>query len=120
MIRGTVTDDGSPTILLPVAGRDWVAVIDTGFNGGLELPAALRPYVNARFMMPLRYWLAGGQTVIQDTYEVAFPFDGRTVTAEATFVPGDTLLLGTALLRDYRLEVDFVARTVRLERAAAP
>ena len=49
MIRGTVTDDGTPTILLPVAGRDWVVVIDTGFNGGLELPEPLRPHVNARF-----------------------------------------------------------------------
>jgi hypothetical protein len=38
------------------------------------------------------------------------------VTAEATFVSGDTILIGTAMLRGYRLEVDFVARTVKLDR----
>jgi predicted aspartyl protease len=120
VIRGTVTDDGSPTILLSVAGRDWTAVIDTGFNGGLELPEALRPHVNARFNMPLRYWLAGGQTIVQDTHDVDIPFDARMVPIEATFVSGDVILLGTALLRDYRLEVDFVARTVKLERVTPP
>jgi predicted aspartyl protease len=120
VIRGIVTDDGSPTILIALAGRDWAAVIDTGFNSGLELPDTLRPDVNARFAMPLRYHLAGGQTVVQDTYNVDFPFDDRTAAAEATFVPGDTILIGTALLRDYRLEIDFVARTVKLERVAPP
>jgi predicted aspartyl protease len=118
VIRGAVTDDGSPTILLPVVGRDWVTVVDTGFNGGLELPEALRPYVNARFTSRIRFLLAGGQQVVQNGYKVDFPFDGRPMTVEATFVPGDDILLGTALLRDYRLEIDFVARTVKLERVA--
>jgi predicted aspartyl protease len=120
LIRGTVTDDGSPTIFLPVAGRDWATVVDTGFNGGLELPVALRPHVNARFKSRMRFLLAAGQEVIQDGYKVDLLFDGRTVTVEATFVPGDTILLGTAMLRDYRLEVDFVARTVKLDRVPPP
>ena len=70
MIRGTVTDDGTPTILLPVAGRDWVVVIDTGFNGGLELPEPLRPHVNARFTARIRFLLAAGQQVVEDGYKV--------------------------------------------------
>lgn len=49
------------------------------------------------------------------TAEVDFPFDG-TVTAEATFVPGQEILIGTRLLSRYRLEVNFVQRTVLLER----
>ena len=36
MIVGTVSADGVPTITLSVAGQDWPAVIDTGFNGDLE------------------------------------------------------------------------------------
>jgi predicted aspartyl protease len=107
VIRGTVTDDGSPTILIPIAGRDCAAVIDTGFNGGVELPEALRPYLNARFKARMRFLLAAGQEVVQDGYYVDFPFDGRPVTVEATFVHGDGILLGTALLRNYRLEIDF-------------
>jgi hypothetical protein len=36
--------------------------------------------------------------------------------AEATFVDGDSILVGTGMMRDYRLNIDFVARTVKLER----
>ncbi len=37
MIHGTVSDAGVPTITLSVAGQEWSATIDTGFNGYLEL-----------------------------------------------------------------------------------
>jgi hypothetical protein len=49
-------------------------------------------------------------------YAVDFPFDGRTVEAEATFSDSEDILLGTRLLRNYRLSINFVARTVRLQR----
>ena len=48
MIRGTVTAAGVPTIVLTIAGRDWPATIDTGFNGDLELP--LGNFLNARYL----------------------------------------------------------------------
>ena len=31
-MMGTVTDDGIPIILLPVAGEVWQGIVDTGFN----------------------------------------------------------------------------------------
>jgi predicted aspartyl protease len=118
VITGTVTDDGSPIVRLPVAGRDWPAVVDSGFNGDLELPEAFGRHVNARYLGPQRASLASGQEVVEELFNVDFPFDGRTVLAEASFVPGDTILLGTRLLRQYRLVIDFPARTVTLERTA--
>jgi hypothetical protein len=45
-----------------------------------------------------------------------FPFDGRTVHAETSFVPGNEILIGTQLLRPYRLEIHFPERTVLLDR----
>ena len=116
MIAGTVTDEGEPRVELPVAGRSWSAVIDTGFNGDLELPEALRPFVNAHFRARLAWILAGGRLVEEDTYSVDFPFDGQVVFAEASFVEEETILVGTGLLRAYRLIVDFPAQTVLLER----
>jgi hypothetical protein len=62
--------------------------------------------------------LAGGQTIVEDTYIVDFPFDGQLLVAEATFVSDAQILIGTQLLRDYRLEISFPARTVLLERLA--
>jgi predicted aspartyl protease len=118
VLTGTVTDDGVPQILLAVAGQPWPAIIDTGFNGELELPDHLRHAVNARFIGRIPVALGGGQHIEEDVYLVDFPFDGETLLAEATFVPGQEILLGTHLLRQYRLAIDFPARTVQVERVA--
>jgi len=105
-------------VSLEVGGSNWPATVDTGFNGDLELPEGLRSFVNARFIAPTEWVLAGGQRRIEDTYEVEFPFDGSVLPAEATFVPGDSILIGTGMMAQYRLTIDFVASTVLLERRA--
>jgi predicted aspartyl protease len=48
LIDGIITEDGVPAIELDVGGRCWQAIIDTGFNGELELPERLRSHVNAQ------------------------------------------------------------------------
>jgi predicted aspartyl protease len=116
VITGIVTADDEPTISLTVAGQVWPAVVDTGFNGDLELPERLRPHVNPRFKGTVVSALAGGQSVLEDVYIVDFPFDGQIAAADATFVVTDTILVGTHLLRRYRLTIDFVDRTILLER----
>ena len=108
--------DGLPTIIVSIAGQDWPATIDTGFNGDLELPDALRDTLNPHFVGRATAALAGGQSVEEDIHLVDFPFDGRIVEAEATSVSGSRILIGTRLLREYSLQINFVSRTVRLER----
>ena len=95
-LTGTVTADGMPQLLLAVAGQLWPTIIDTGFNGELELPDHLRPAVNARFIGHIHVALGGGQHIEEEVYLVDFPFDGETLLAEATFVPGQEILLGKA------------------------
>ena len=116
MILGVVSLQGLPTIILPIAGRDWPATIDTGFNGDLELPDALRDPLNAQFVGRATAALAGDQSVEEDLYLVDFPFDGQMVQAEATFVSGNRILIGTRLLREYSLQINFISGTVQLER----
>jgi predicted aspartyl protease len=116
MIEGLVEDDGWPVVHLPVAGRRWRATIDTGFKGDLELPYTLGPSVRARFFGHGRADLAGAQSVEEEYYLVDFQFDDGTVRAVASFVTGDEILIGTLMLRDYRLEIDFPARRVMLEK----
>src|SRR4051812_48881697 len=120
MIRGIVNSEGVPEISLIVADREWPTVIDTGFNGDLELPESLRANVNARYTTDIVSLLAGGQELTESAYDVDFPFDDRLVTAEATFVGHSGILLGTHMLSEYRLTIDFVARTVLLEHRSAP
>jgi predicted aspartyl protease len=116
VLSGEVTPEGVVLVHLPVAGQDWPAAIDTGFNGQLELPESLFHSLRPLFTGPVEYELAAGQTAVEDVFSVDFPFDGEVLAADATFVDGDTILIGTGLLRDYRLEIDFPAGTVRLER----
>ena len=109
--------DGTPNIQMALAGTTWEAIIDTGFNGFLELPSILRPVLNAQYLFDAVSALAGGQSVVEQFFEVLIPFDGVDVVAEVTFVSGSQLLLGTALLKNHRLYIDFKARKVLIEWA---
>ena len=60
--------------------------------------------------------LAAGQTVIEQLFEVQIVFDGQPIMAEATFVPGSQILIGTALLRQHRLEINFKTSQVVIDR----
>ena len=115
MIVGIITADGVPTIEVDVGGQRWQAIIDTGFNGELELPERLRSHVDARFVGRATSLLAAHQQVEEDVFLVSFPFDGRMVRVQATFVDGDEILIGTRMLRDYRLQIDFPVRSVAIE-----
>jgi predicted aspartyl protease len=116
LITGHVSDDGVPTIILPVDGKDWPAVVDTGFNGDLELPETLRNRLNPQYVGRVTSALGAGQTIEEDTYLVDFPFDSEMIRAIATFVDGPEILIGTNLLRNHRLQIRFVGKTVELER----
>jgi hypothetical protein len=78
----------------------------------------LRQALNVRFIGRTSSLLGGGQSVEEDVYLVDFPFDSRTVHAEVTFVSGSDILIGIQLLRQYRLEIHFPARTIVLEPVA--
>ena len=86
-----------------------------GFHGELELPERLRPHVNAQYVGRLTSLLAANQRIEEDVYFVDFSFDGETARVQATFVDGDEILVGTGMLRDYRLQIDFPARRLTIE-----
>ena len=115
-MRGKVPDEGVPILTSTVAGQDWTTVIDTGFNGDLELPNELRDLVQPRFKGQFRSLLAGGRTILENTFEVQFPFDGQTVIAEATLTNSSEILLGTGMLRRHRLGINFPKQSVTLNR----
>jgi hypothetical protein len=63
---GQVTADGIPIISLELAGRVWTAIVDSGVNGDVGLPSALREFVNPCCLCRIRSPLAGGQTIEAD------------------------------------------------------
>jgi predicted aspartyl protease len=116
LIVGTVTDEDAPVVELALAGREWFAIVDTGFNGDLELPDDLRADLPHEYLGRAYSILAGGQRIEEDAYLVEIPFDGEMISAEVTFVPGKQILIGTHLLRRHVLEIDFPVRTVKIKR----
>ena len=118
MVTGEVTPDGEVVVRISVAGQVWRAVIDPGFNGHVELPEALFRQLRPLFHTQALVELAAGQEIVEDIFIVDFPFDGHIIAADATFVDGADILIGTALLRDYRLDINFVTQSVTLERVA--
>jgi predicted aspartyl protease len=103
-------------VYLPVGGRLWPAVVDTGFNGALELPEALQSVLPHRFAGHVRSALAAGRFVWEDSYRVEFPFDGESIRVMATFSACEEILLGTRILRDHEILIDFPNRRLTLVR----
>jgi predicted aspartyl protease len=120
MIDGIVTEDGDPVITLNVGGRDWPALIDTGFNGDLQLPEDCRGSIPLTLAGRVSSILANNDVIEEDTYLTTIPFDGEVVIPTVTFVVGNEVLIGTNFLCGHRLIIDFVMRTVRLERVQTP
>ena len=109
--EGSPDGDGQDDFRFALSRDEFVDL----FLDDLELPDALRSQVNPRFKARVCSILAGGQSVM-DLYDVDFPFDGQIVAADATFVAGASILIGTHLLRAYRLEIDFPNSRVQLDR----
>jgi predicted aspartyl protease len=116
LIEGTINEEGVPVIEVEVDGQRWQAIIDTGFNGEAELLERLRSHVQAQFVGRVESLLAANQRIEEDIFLVEFPFDGLLLRIEATFVDGNEILIGTGILKNYRLQIDFVAGTVVIEK----
>lgn len=113
--RGT----GSPMVWLTLAGNAFEAVLDTGFEGGLQLPDAWRPPLLPLLTRPhqeLTYQMPDGRIAKTYSYWLDVEFGSDALVVETIFMSGDEILLGVDALRDYRLTIDFPAGTVAVDR----
>lgn len=115
-MSGALSITGTPVLLTSIAGKSWRTIVDTGFDGDLELPQALFDDCMIEHIGPTLNVLAGGVTIVEELYRVQIIFDGRQRNAEATFVDGEEILLGTGMLMDYHMTIDFPASTIELSR----
>ncbi len=114
VIEGHINEHGAPLIPLRLAEQDWLAMVDTGFNGGLELPKSLADVLDAESFGIVESRLAAGIVVTEEVFLVELEFDGQREFTPTTFAAVNHVLIGTRLMRRHRLELDF---PVRLERA---
>ena len=116
MIAGFVDRFGIPFIPTQIAGQDLLGIVDSGFNGDLELPLEIHSDVNALYCGTVNSRLAGGQVLAEHCYLVTVEFDGTQICAEATFADSESALIGTRLMENHQLQIDFVRRSVTLTR----
>jgi predicted aspartyl protease len=116
MIAGRLSSSGLPVVTIRLAGIELDAIIDTGFDGMLQLPEPLRLPLDPPVHSQVNYLLGVGQRVTALTYKVAVEFDGVEIEAETVFADPGEVLIGSELLTDYCLTIDYPAATVTLER----
>jgi clan AA aspartic protease len=109
MIVGVVTPDREPIIQIVVHGpssreHQSEALVDTGFDGWLTLPAETIERLELQWRRRGRALLADGSECVFDIYEGALEWDGafrRIAIDEADTAP----LAGMSLLDGYELNV---------------
>lgn len=112
MINGRVTVYREAVISLSVKGpedqyTEIDAVIDTGFNGFLTLPASLIQELGLVWRRRGRAMLADGSESLFDIYEATITWDGRPRRIAVDEVNCDPLI-GMSLLYGYELTVQVV------------
>jgi clan AA aspartic protease len=123
MIEGVIRETGTPIITLNVLGvRGTMTVegiLDTGFDGFLCLPIPLALTLGLELIDVIRTELADG-TVVEDdlVFTGQAEWDGTVMTIDILLTRSVDVLIGTAFLKGYIVQLDYNTRTVRIEKAS--
>ena len=91
-------------------------VVDTGFNNYLTLPAQAVSAMNLPLYLTTPARLADGSSVLIPVHIAEINWDNQIISVPV-LATGTKPLLGTALLQDFRLTVEFIdSGVVKLEK----
>ncbi len=123
MIMGSIQETGTPMLALKVIGKGGVEVsldgiLDTGFDGFLCLPIPVAVSLGLELINATDTELADG-TIVEDDLVFAgkAEWDGTVMDIEILLTRAADVLIGTSFLKDYIVQVDYRANTVRIEKA---
>ena len=88
--------------------------IDTAFNGGLAIPRKRVAELGLVKQSSAEAILADGRSVELETFACFVDWFGNSYETQIAASDGDYPLLGTMLLADHRLVIDYEAKTVEL------
>jgi clan AA aspartic protease len=112
-MTGMVNDRLEATLRVVVAGADGQppqevsAVIDTGYNGAITLPPSLVAVLSLPRGASREVTLGDASRKVFDYFNAQVVWDYQMRKVRVLCVEGEPLI-GTALLRGYKLESDFV------------
>ena len=93
------------------------AWIDTAFDGHFVFSSNLIKELGLDTLVETEAILADGSKVALQTYVCYLEWFGKTIAAQVIENEGPFPLLGTALMGDHRLVVDYAAKSVELVKA---
>jgi clan AA aspartic protease len=118
MLQGKVTLHGEPVVSIQLMLRQrparFPAVIDTGFNGYLSVPRKLAERGRWRYLGKEDFEIATGQSVEQPVYLGQVIFDRARVMVYAVATDANDVLIGTRLLDQKVLTVNFRKKRVKI------
>ncbi|MDI6794715.1 MAG: hypothetical protein QME81_17920 [bacterium] len=119
MVEGYVDIYGSPMIDLVVEGKLSKAkvpvVVDTGFNGDLCLPIPLGIDLGVQLIDTAQVELANGSVSEELVFAGRAQLGERGKPVEIYLTRSKEALIGTRLLRDEVLRIDFRCRELTIE-----
>ncbi len=124
MIEGVIREAGTPILQLKLVGKGDTeittgGILDTGFDGFLCLPIPLAVSLGLELIDVTRTELADG-TVMED--ELVFAgraeWDGTVIEVDILLTRSGDVLIGTAFLKGYLVQLDYQANKVRIEKAS--
>lgn len=123
MIEGIIRETGTPMLALKVIGKGGgevtvEGILDTGFDGFLCLPIPVAVPLGLELIDATDTELADG-TIVED--ELVFAgraeWDGTMIDVDVLLTRSADVLIGTAFLKGYVVQLDYKANTVRIEKA---
>ncbi len=111
MMQGYVNENYEAIISVSVKNgsdfKSFDAVIDTGFTGFLSLPISIIMELELQWSYRDRATLGDGSETVFDVYNAEIVWNGQLREIEIDAAEPEPLL-GMALLRGYRLQVDTI------------
>ncbi|MEH1907225.1 MAG: clan AA aspartic protease [Nostoc sp.] len=109
MIHGIVGLQAGISIIICPPGRAEVeieCVVDTGFEGFLTLPSTVVTELDLPYVAPIKANLADNSRTITNVHQATILWNG-TERVIPVLAMGRRPLIGTALLEDCHLSIDF-------------
>lgn len=89
--------------------------IDTAFNGGLVIPRSHMQRLGLKQASTTQAFLADGRTVDLETFTCHLEWFGERYRTQVVANDGEFALLGTLLLADRKLTIDYKTKSAVLE-----
>ena len=114
-IDGYFNAQGEPVIRLDLGTASTDVLVDTGFDGGLTLPSYVANQLDLTYVGLEGFTSAFEETIVAKTYSIEIDWLGKRVRVSVIVNPRiNQALLGSHMLKDRRLVIDYGERTVTI------